>query len=181
MSNGVKKIAFRFELTWGGMFGLVAVCGCIFLWLFLLGVWAGQTVLLPPEGTQSISFARLTGKPEAKEPKTKGATASQPTGAAPAQEEAAAKPAAAEPSYFSLQVGAFRDPELANQAKTEWENRGHKVFVQPASENSDGMIRVFVGKFEKLSEANALAAKIDHEEGVQAYIALLPASKIHLP
>jgi H+/gluconate symporter-like permease len=38
---------FRFELGWRGMFGLVVVCFCLFLWMFLLGVWAGQTILLP--------------------------------------------------------------------------------------------------------------------------------------
>ncbi|HSR35652.1 MAG TPA: SPOR domain-containing protein [Desulfurivibrionaceae bacterium] len=178
MTNGLKKIAFRFELSWGGMFGLTAVCACIFLWLFLLGVWAGQTVLLPPEGTQSISFARLTSGPDVK---TDPAKVTEPAPAAPAADQAAAKPGPAEPSFFSLQVGAFREMESANHAKEEWASRGHKVFIQPAAENSDGLIRVFIGKFEKLSEANALAAKIDQEEGVQAYIALLPASKIHLP
>ena len=38
---------FRFELGWGGMFGLMTVCFCLFLWMFLLGLWAGQTILLP--------------------------------------------------------------------------------------------------------------------------------------
>jgi hypothetical protein len=38
---------FRFELGWRGMFGLVVVCFCLFLWMFLLGVWAGQTILFP--------------------------------------------------------------------------------------------------------------------------------------
>lgn len=181
MTNDVKKIAFRFELSWGGMFGLVAVCGCIFLWLFLLGVWAGQTILLPSEGTQSISFERLTSKPEATKNSDK-AKATEPTAPpAVAAATAAAKPEPAEPSFFSLQVGAFREMESATHAKEEWEARGHKTFIQPASENSDGLVRVFVGKFEKLSEANALAAQIDQEEGVQVYVALLPASKIHLP
>lgn len=183
MGNGAKKIAFRFELSWGGMFGLVAVCGGIFVWLFFLGVWAGQTVLLPPEGTQSISFARLTGKPDTKnDKKAKAAATAAPVAKSePAPPPVAAKPETVEPSFFCLQVGAFREQESANHAKEEWEARGHKAFIQPASENSDGLIRVFVGKFEKLSEANALAAKIDQEEGVQTYVALLPASKIHLP
>jgi len=180
MTNGVKKIAFRFELTWGGMFGLVAVCGCIFLWLFLLGVWAGQTILLPNEGTESISFARLTGKPA--EPKVEKARAMAPGASAVGAATApAVKQEPAEPSFFTLQVGAFRESESATNAKEEWAARGYKTFVQSATENSDGLLRVFVGKFEKLSEANALAAKLDHEEGVQAYVALLPASKIHLP
>lgn len=39
--------AFRFQLSLGGVVGLVVVCCCLFLWMFLLGVWAGQTILLP--------------------------------------------------------------------------------------------------------------------------------------
>ncbi|WP_163339651.1 hypothetical protein [Desulfopila sp. IMCC35008] len=42
----VKKI--KFELTRSGVLGVGVVCFCIFLWMFLLGVWAGQTMLLPP-------------------------------------------------------------------------------------------------------------------------------------
>jgi hypothetical protein len=42
----VKKI--KFELTRSGIIGVGVVCFCIFLWMFLLGVWAGQTMLLPP-------------------------------------------------------------------------------------------------------------------------------------
>jgi len=38
-----KKI--RFQLTRSGIVGIGAVCFCIFLWMFLLGVWAGQSLL----------------------------------------------------------------------------------------------------------------------------------------
>ena len=54
-----KAKPFRFELGWGGMFGLVTVCFCLFLWMFLLGLWAGQTILLPT-GDRKTSLA---GKP----------------------------------------------------------------------------------------------------------------------
>lgn len=41
-----KKI--KFEVTRSGVAGIGIVCFCIFLWMFLLGVWAGQSLLLPP-------------------------------------------------------------------------------------------------------------------------------------
>lgn len=41
----VKK--FKFELTRGAIGGIGIVCFCIFLWLFLLGVWTGQSLLTP--------------------------------------------------------------------------------------------------------------------------------------
>jgi len=49
---------FRIELGWRGMFGLVVVCCCLFLWMFLLGIWAGQTILLPSKESR---FAQSGG------------------------------------------------------------------------------------------------------------------------
>lgn len=45
----VKKI--KFELTYSGIAGIGIVCFCIFLWMFLFGVWTGQTLLLPASGS----------------------------------------------------------------------------------------------------------------------------------
>jgi hypothetical protein len=44
----VKKV--KFELSRGGIAGLGVVLFCLFLWMFLLGVWAGQSLLLPSYG-----------------------------------------------------------------------------------------------------------------------------------
>lgn len=41
----VKKI--KFELTRSSIAGIGVVCFCIFIWMFLLGVWTGQSLLLP--------------------------------------------------------------------------------------------------------------------------------------
>jgi len=46
-SRKKKKKRIKFELTLGGLMGVGAVLFCVFLWMFLLGVWAGQTILLP--------------------------------------------------------------------------------------------------------------------------------------
>ncbi|HET97888.1 MAG TPA: hypothetical protein ENN98_04210 [Desulfurivibrio alkaliphilus] len=42
-------MAVKLELSWGGLVSLVVVAFCIFLWMFLLGLWAGQTILMPVE------------------------------------------------------------------------------------------------------------------------------------
>jgi dolichol kinase len=42
-----KKVRIKFGLTVGGLLAVAVVCFCIFLWMFLLGIWAGQTILLP--------------------------------------------------------------------------------------------------------------------------------------
>jgi len=38
-----KKI--KFELTPSGIAGVGVICFCIFLWMFLLGVWASEFLL----------------------------------------------------------------------------------------------------------------------------------------
>ena len=40
-----KKL--KFELTKSAAAGIGVVSFCLFLWMFLLGVWAGQSLLLP--------------------------------------------------------------------------------------------------------------------------------------
>lgn len=40
-----KKL--RFELTGSAVAGIAVIVFCLFLWMFLLGVWAGQSLLFP--------------------------------------------------------------------------------------------------------------------------------------
>ena len=40
-----KKTRIKFELTMGGLVALGIVWFCILLWMFLAGIWAGQTIL----------------------------------------------------------------------------------------------------------------------------------------
>ncbi len=42
---------FRFQLSLGEIAGIGIVFFCLFLWMFLLGIWAGQTILLPSSGS----------------------------------------------------------------------------------------------------------------------------------
>lgn len=58
--------AFRFQLSLGGIVGIAIVSFCLFLWMFLLGVWAGQTILLPaarPEVNDRTDKSKGQGKP----------------------------------------------------------------------------------------------------------------------
>ncbi|MDO8948883.1 MAG: hypothetical protein Q7U88_17275 [Desulfocapsaceae bacterium] len=47
----VKKI--KFELTTSAIAGVGVVCFCIFLWMFLLGVWTGESLLRPSQSGKS--------------------------------------------------------------------------------------------------------------------------------
>ncbi|MDX9894968.1 MAG: hypothetical protein RBS34_05970 [Desulfofustis sp.] len=37
----------KFEVSRSGIGGIAVVCFCIFLWMFLFGVWTGQSLLKP--------------------------------------------------------------------------------------------------------------------------------------
>lgn len=51
----VKKV--KFQLTRSGIAGVAVVCFCVFLWMFILGVWAGQFLLYPPVNKVKLSSA----------------------------------------------------------------------------------------------------------------------------
>jgi hypothetical protein len=47
------------------MFGLVVVGFCVLLWMFLLGIWAGQTILLPTRATTPAAQPAQPAQPPA--------------------------------------------------------------------------------------------------------------------
>ena len=44
-----KSPKLKFELSRMGVAGIAIVVFCVFLWMFLLGVWVGQKVLFPTQ------------------------------------------------------------------------------------------------------------------------------------
>lgn len=44
-----RKPGIKFELSRSGIGSIAIVCFCVFLWMFLFGVWAGQSLLKPSQ------------------------------------------------------------------------------------------------------------------------------------
>jgi cell division septation protein DedD len=183
----------RFELGLLGMFTLTLVTGCVLFWMFILGIWAGQTILQPTPGEEKSPLAKLAGalhpgtqatsepvvSPEQKKNTVTAAPeAGAPQSSAPAPETEWAE---AEPSFFALQVSALKDQDRAKQDVAQWRGRGYEAFSVPPEDKDDPFTRVYVGKFDKLADANQLLAKLEKEEKIKAYIALLPASRLQTP
>jgi len=55
-----KQKRIRFELSIWGVIGIGVVCFCIFLWLFLLGIWVGQTILVSSAGPAASAQSGFT-------------------------------------------------------------------------------------------------------------------------
>ncbi len=50
---------YRFQVSMANIAGIGVVMFCLFFWMFLLGIWAGQTILFPaaPAGKGKVSHA----------------------------------------------------------------------------------------------------------------------------
>lgn len=61
--RGKKKTVVKIELGWGGLLSLAVVFFCVFLWMFLLGIWAGHSILAPVgENSANLQPYLLAGK-----------------------------------------------------------------------------------------------------------------------
>jgi hypothetical protein len=181
-----RRFSIRFDMGIGGVIGLGIVSFCIFLWMFLLGVWSGQTVLLPSEpGKGAAMLTRMAsdfwqqGKSSLKDGYDNGLEAVGRYGSEKDVRHAKSDAVEdrSEPSFFSLQVASFRDTKKAHRSVLGWQARGHDAFYLSPEEDST-FYRVFIGKFDKLADANALSGSLEDDENVRAYITLLPATKV---
>jgi hypothetical protein len=75
-----KAKSFRIELGWRGLLSLILVCFCLFFWMFVLGIWAGQTILFPQKKETVHSSASPRGGSVQKIPPARIATQKRPAG-----------------------------------------------------------------------------------------------------
>ncbi len=187
-----KKWAIRFELGIGGLVGLGIVGFCIFLWMFLLGIWAGQTVLQSSSGLGgALPFSKISSsllpKLKGDSPKESEVRSSPPVDSVLEssvsvnevlwEEEADAS----EPTFFSLQVGAFSDMRRAKKNVSNWLAKEYEAFFLSPEGPDDSYYRVLIGKFDNLADANAEAVRLENDENTRVYITLVPTSKIRIP
>jgi cell division septation protein DedD len=69
---------------------------------------------------------------------------------------------------YTVQVGAFSQPGIAQQWATRWKARGYDVTLKPVA-RSDGIIyRLYLGKFSTETEADDLVRRLKSKEGISA-------------
>ena len=176
-SRRKRKFAICFELGLGGLFGLTTVVFCVFLWMFLLGIWAGQTVLLPSGTSDTAQTLNRFASDLWQRGKYMGAEA---RAAVPPMlhNEGKRRVLLADdeiPSVFSLQMGVFESKQAASQEVLSWQTKGEDSFMLPP-DGTESRYRIFIGRFESLTEANAKVDEFEDDMQVQAFITLLPAS-----
>jgi cell division septation protein DedD len=199
MASGKRKKGFsvKFDLSPSGLFGVGVVCFCIFLWMFLLGIWSGQTVLSP--GKNRIAGLR---KPQIKTLQTVAKKPAMPVVQAVAAPVVKAVPAPAavkkkkvlgatkkvvakktkpileseeDPAFFAVQVAAFMDAALAGKEVRSWQDRGYSSFSRPPEGGDDKFTRVYIGRFDSMAGAKKKAAALAKKEKIKPFIVLVPA------
>lgn len=74
------------------------------------------------------------------------------------------------PALYTVQVGAFSDPAVAQQWAQKWKARGYNVSLRPVARPRTGIIyRLYLGKFSSQHEADELVDRLKHREGIAAF------------
>ncbi|MDD5758190.1 MAG: SPOR domain-containing protein [Desulfobulbaceae bacterium] len=201
-----ENALIRIELGCGGLLGLSVISFCIFLWMYLFGVWTGQSGLQstlatgdPREIINTASKLLQSKKPAvdsnltasqspvvAEEGKIR--SESDPTAAPPSTQQANPPPTkSAEKakdenaaSFFAIQVAAFRDEQKALRSVAQWRVREYDAFyLKP--EPDGNFYRVLIGRFDSLAEANGLASQLESSEQNKVFISLVSENQSRYP
>jgi len=173
-----KKSLVQLELGAGGLVMVGIVSFIIFLWMFLLGMWAGQTVLQPDsgEGDGLTGLAsKLWSQDQAPAPIESKVWTDQKNGAITASEELSKE------TFFTLQVAAFKDPDRASKVVLQWRARDYESFYLPPEHPEGTYYRVFVGNFDSMEKARNMASKLEVAGKEKFLITLLSAPEKRYP
>lgn len=71
---------------------------------------------------------------------------------------------------YTVQVGAFTNPGIAQQWAVRWKSRGYEVLLKPVARPKTGILyRLYLGKFSSQQEADALVERLKVREGITAF------------
>lgn len=198
-----ENALIRIELGCGGLLGLSVISFCIFLWMYLFGVWTGQSGLQSTlatgdpreiintaskllqsktpavDGSANAQLSPMTAAEGKVGPGNGGAEApsSNPPPAARSAEKAKDENAA---SFFAIQVAAFRDEQKALRSVAQWRVREYDAFyLKP--EPDGNFYRVLIGRFDSLAEANGLASQLESSEQNKVFISLVSENQRRYP
>jgi cell division septation protein DedD len=71
---------------------------------------------------------------------------------------------------YTVQVGAFSQPQVARGWASRWKRKGYKVMLKPVARPSTGVIyRLYLGDFKSEKEADKLVKRLRINEGITAF------------
>lgn len=132
----------------------------------------------PPGGEDTSRDAQPQGSagqipPDSLKPDKSDAVAhssSSATAPAPAVQHSDLPRPSSGPAVYTVQVGAFTDPAVAQQWAQKWRARGYNVALRPVARPKTGVIyRLYLGKFSSQKKADELVQRLKHREGISAF------------
>ncbi|NOX25242.1 MAG: SPOR domain-containing protein [Deltaproteobacteria bacterium] len=175
----------QLEMRWGGLFSLALVAFCLMLWMFLFGIWTGQTVLQRPTDhdltgrypAHDDERVELGAVPRIKAAETvlnKGTKQTQAWAAVEKKSRAVSKDSrdVRNSSFYAIQVAAYKEVAGARRAVAEWRARDYEAFylLPPAGSSFN---RVFVGHIVDLPAAKKMAANLEDRLKTKVFINLI--------
>ncbi len=171
-----KKPLIRLEMGWGGLCGFAVVSFCLLLWMFIFGIWTGQSVLHGPSGV--VDKAARLGHTAARLLSSSAGQGGTQTKRQVKKRLVNLKKNMA--SFYALRVAAFRKEDGAERAVGEWRARHYEAFYLKPGPDSKLYI-VFVGHIADLTTARKKAAAVEEAGGGRVFIKLLAADRPQYP
>jgi cell division septation protein DedD len=110
-------------------------------------------------------------------PKTMQAQATKSTQISPAKKDMSTtqdkqqSPKTAATRKYTVQVGAFKNPEEADALRTKMSKKGYKAFVTATkTKKQDTLHKVMVGEYKTRKEAEVLSIKLKNSEGLHTFV-----------
>ncbi len=82
------------------------------------------------------------------------------------------KPRGTSPSYFVLQIAAYKDRKRAGKEAARWARKGYYTQVKKVDLGAKKGVwyRVYLGRFDSLGRAREFAVKLADKEGLKSYV-----------
>lgn len=78
-------------------------------------------------------------------------------------------PLVSTPGRYTVQVGAFTHPSIAQEWANKWKTRGYEVILRPVARPHTGIIyRLYLGNFPSEKQADELVKHLKAKEGISA-------------
>jgi cell division septation protein DedD len=159
---------------------------------FILGYFVGKSTMKENSGVkQSQEIQNSTSQPvETQSPEPIQSQVSESEAGKDIQSAESPKKAVREaqqvqkPSatFYTVQVGAFKNAADADALKKKLEKKGYKISMTISESKKEGALyKVWVGKFRTREEAEALSMKIKKTESLQAFVTVKKEDNIRQP
>jgi|GEM_PF-415497 len=209
-SNRKKKFVVRLELGAKGLFASGVVCFCVLLWMFLLGIWAGDHLAAPDKGDigpapvvkpiplpfESAGAGETSSPPPVREvrhgalikpqaipyaPQRDNKKKIAPRAAKKVRKEkkkvsrpAVSGKATAGGSFFTLQVGAYKEKTHAIEEIARLKARDLAAFYRTPEKGRGKFVRVYVGQYPTMAAARAAGAEMEKGQSVKSFVVMIP-------